>query len=165
MNEVHKYCSKVLPLISIQEFRRFIVPKKKVTQRFFLIIILISSVILVFKSSRSLTAVLQIFLLRCSHRKKSDGLRFGDREADDVGPPLPIHLLLKTSLCQTRTALEKCDDSSICLKKNYFFHLSNRQTNKNQISLISFIQNMLHSLQLKIKTVILIGKLRFHISV
>jgi hypothetical protein len=51
------------------------------------------------------------------------------------------------------------------IKKNYFFHLSNRETNEKQISVISFIRNILDSLQLKIKTVILIGELRSHISV
>ena len=64
--------------------------------------------ILFFKSSISLTLVLYTFVLTYLHETKSNGVKSEDHGAQEIGPPLPIHLSSNFSFNHARTSFEEC---------------------------------------------------------
>ena len=53
-------------------------------------------------------------------RKKSSGAKSGERGAQEIGPPLPIHLPLSFSFNYARTSLEKWEARHLAEKLSYY---------------------------------------------
>ena len=84
----------------------------------------ISFSILFFNWAISLTFVFYTFVLMYPHRKQSRGVKSGECVVQEIGPPLPIHLLLNFSFNHVRTSLNKnnsltCEDNFV----HWLFHL------------------------------------------
>ncbi len=56
-----------------------------------------------------------MFVLMCPHKKKSNGVKSGERGAHEIGPPLPIHRSSNLLSSHERMAFEEQDHYAICL--------------------------------------------------